>query len=71
LAKASSVGSAAGLDDAAVYALATYAIAGADGLFVAKEIEGDSMDVGALFEMHARALYGTAVRLIEEKRKLG
>src|ERR1700738_3600014 len=59
------------LDDAGVYALATYAIAGADGLFVAKEIEGDSMDVGALFEMHARALYGTAVRLIAEKRKLG
>jgi AcrR family transcriptional regulator len=57
------------LDDAEVKALATYAIAGADGLFIAHEIDGDSMDVGALFEMHARALYGTAVRLIEEKRK--
>jgi AcrR family transcriptional regulator len=57
------------LDDAAVYALATYGIAGADGLFVAREIGGDSVDVGALFEMHARALYGTAMRLIEESRK--
>jgi AcrR family transcriptional regulator len=57
------------LDDAEVYALATYAIAGGDGLFIAREIEGDSMDVAALFEIHARALYGTMVRLIEEKRK--
>ncbi len=57
------------LDEVDVRALATYAIAGADGLFVAREIEGDSMDVGALFEMHARAIYGTAVRLIEDKAK--
>jgi AcrR family transcriptional regulator len=57
------------LDDAGVRALATYAIAGADGLFIAMEIDGDSMDVGALFEMHARAVYGTAVRLIDEAKR--
>ena len=57
------------LDAATVNALATYAIAGADGLFIAHEIDGDAMDVGALFEMHARAVYGTAARMIEKKRK--
>jgi hypothetical protein len=40
--------------------LVTYAIAGADGLFVAKEIGGDSVDLPALFEMHAIALYDSA-----------
>ncbi|MEE6176747.1 TetR/AcrR family transcriptional regulator [Mycobacterium sp. 050134] len=52
-----------GLNDAQVRRLATYAIAGADGLFVAKEIGGDSVDLPALFEMHATALYDTAVRM--------
>jgi AcrR family transcriptional regulator len=49
--------------------LATYALAGADGLFIAKEIGGDSMDLVALFEMHARVLYDTALRMIAEKEK--
>jgi AcrR family transcriptional regulator len=49
--------------------LATYAIAGADGLFIAKEIGGDSIDLIALFEMHARVLYDTALRMIAEKEK--
>ena len=49
--------------------MATYAIAGADGLFIAKEIGGDTVDLPALFEIHARALYDIAVRLIEEKAK--
>ncbi|BBX62171.1 TetR family transcriptional regulator [Mycobacterium saskatchewanense] len=52
-----------GLTDAQVRRLATYAIAGADGLFIAKEIGGDSIDLPALFEMHAAALYDSAVRM--------
>jgi len=56
------------LDDAQAHQLATYAMAGADGLFIAKEIGGDSVDLIALFELHARALYETALRMIEGKR---
>lgn len=46
--------------------LAIYAIAGADGLFIAKEIGGDSVDLNALFAVHGRALYDTALRMIED-----
>jgi AcrR family transcriptional regulator len=56
------------LGDAQMHQLTTYAIAGADGLFIAKEIGGDSVDLVALFEMHARVLYDTAVRMIEGKQ---
>jgi AcrR family transcriptional regulator len=55
------------LTDAQTHQLATYAMAGADGLLIAKEIGGDSVDLIALFEMHARALYDTALRMIAEK----
>ena len=54
------------LTDAQTHQLATYALAGADGLFIAKEIGGDSVDLVALFEMHARVLYDTALRMISE-----
>jgi AcrR family transcriptional regulator len=54
------------LTDAQVHQLATYAIAGADGLFIAKEIGGDAVDLLALFELHACALYDSALRLISE-----
>jgi AcrR family transcriptional regulator len=54
------------LTDAQVHQLATYALAGADGLFIAKEIGGDSVDLLELFELHARALYDSALRLISE-----
>ena len=54
------------LTDAQVHQLVTYAIAGADGLFIAKEIGGDSVDLLALFELHAWALYDSALRLISE-----
>jgi AcrR family transcriptional regulator len=54
------------LTDAQTHQLATYALAGADGLFIAKEIGGDSVDLIALFEMHARVLYDTALRMIAE-----
>ncbi|MGW2823115.1 TetR family transcriptional regulator [Streptomyces sp. NPDC001443] len=54
-----------GLDDAAVRTLTTYAIAGADGLFVQQEIGGDPMDLVAMFELHARSVHDLAVRLSE------
>ena len=56
------------LTEAQVYLLVTYAMAGADGLFIAKEIGGDAVDLIALFELHARALYDTALRMITEAR---
>src|ERR1700756_5043643 len=57
---------APGLTDAQAHQLATYALAGADGLFIAKELGGDTVDLVALFEMHARVLYDTALRMISE-----
>jgi len=39
-----------------VHLLTTYAIAGVDGLFIAKEIGGDTVDLVQLFELHARVL---------------
>jgi AcrR family transcriptional regulator len=57
------------LTDAQTHQLATYAMAGADGLFIAKEIGGDSVDLIALFEMHANVLYDTALRMIAGKEK--
>jgi AcrR family transcriptional regulator len=52
------------LTDAQHQQLATYAMAGADGLFIAKELGGDAVDLLELLELHARALYDTALRLI-------
>jgi AcrR family transcriptional regulator len=54
------------LTEPQVHQLVTYAIAGADGLFIAKEIGGDAVDLIELFELHARALYDTALRMISE-----
>jgi AcrR family transcriptional regulator len=56
-----------GLTDAQIHQLATYAIAGADGAFLAKEIGGDSVDLPALFEMHVAAVYEIAVRMVAKK----
>jgi AcrR family transcriptional regulator len=55
-----------GLTDAQIRHLTTYAMAGADGLFIAKEIAGDSVDLVAMFEVHAQALYDTAMRMVAE-----
>jgi len=44
------------LDDAAMHLLTTYALAGADGLFIAREIGGGNVDLVALFDLHARVL---------------
>lgn len=55
-----------GLTEEQARRLATYAIAGADGLFIAKEIGGDSVDLVDLFAVHGQALYDTALRMLEE-----
>jgi len=55
-----------GLTDGHAEQVGTYALAGADGLFIAKEIAGDAVDLVALFELHARALYDMAVRLRDD-----
>ncbi len=52
------------LSEADVHQLATYALAGADGLFIAKELGGDAVDLIALFELHGRAVYDLARQLI-------
>lgn len=51
------------LAESSVQLLTTYAMATADGLFIAKEIGGDSVDLIALFELHAHLVYDAAVRL--------
>ncbi|MFD5123576.1 TetR/AcrR family transcriptional regulator [Streptomyces sp. NPDC058385] len=48
-------------------ALATYAVAGADGLFVQREILGDSLDLVAMFELHARLLFDAAEGMAARK----
>jgi AcrR family transcriptional regulator len=57
---------APGLSETQVNELATYAMAGADGLFITKEIGGDAVDLIALFEMHGRAIHDIAQRMIAE-----
>jgi AcrR family transcriptional regulator len=46
-----------------VQLLAVYAMAAADGFFVAKEIGGDSVDLLQLFELHARVMLGAVSHL--------
>ncbi|WP_431239418.1 TetR/AcrR family transcriptional regulator [Mycolicibacterium aichiense] len=60
---------AIGLTGAQIRELATYAIAGADGLFIAKEIGGDAVDLVSLFTLHGQALYATAMRMVEENAR--
>ncbi|GGR88144.1 TetR family transcriptional regulator [Micromonospora fulviviridis] len=43
--------------------ITTYAIAATDGLFIAKELGGEKVDLVRLFEMHARALYDNLTSL--------
>ena len=57
------------LDGAAVDTLTTYAIAGADGLFVHREVKGDTVDLVALFELHAQVVHDAAARLATERQK--
>lgn len=52
------------LDEEGVRLITTYAIAGADGLFIAKEVGGDSVDLIKLFELHARVVFEVAHTLV-------
>ncbi|MFE0250156.1 TetR/AcrR family transcriptional regulator [Streptomyces sp. NPDC059010] len=54
------------LDEATVRTLTTYAVAGADGLFVHREIHGDAVDLVAMFELHARFVFDAANRFTEK-----
>ncbi|MFC8515395.1 TetR family transcriptional regulator [Streptomyces sp. NPDC057257] len=51
------------LDETAVRTLTTYAVAGADGLFVHREIHGEDIDLVAMFELHAQLLYEAATHM--------
>ncbi|MER5796386.1 TetR/AcrR family transcriptional regulator [Streptomyces sp. NPDC001980] len=51
------------LDEDAVHMLTTYAVAGADGLFVQREVDGDAVDLVAMFELHAQLVYEAATRM--------
>ncbi|WP_189261820.1 TetR/AcrR family transcriptional regulator [Streptomyces fuscichromogenes] len=51
------------LTEDVVDTLTTYAVAGADGLFVHREVKGDSVDLVALFELHARLIHDAAARM--------
>jgi AcrR family transcriptional regulator len=55
------------LSEASVRQLTTYAIAGADGLFIAREIGGDDVDLIALFDLHARTLIDIAAHELAEQ----
>ncbi|AOP49056.1 TetR/AcrR family transcriptional regulator [Streptomyces lydicus] len=51
------------LGEAEIHTLTTYAIAGADGLFVQREIAGDAINLRTLFELHAQSVHETARRM--------
>lgn len=55
-----------GLSEAQVRELTTYTLAGADGLFIAKEIDGDGVDLIALMTLHAQAVVDCADRMLAE-----
>ncbi|MER6328229.1 TetR/AcrR family transcriptional regulator [Streptomyces sp. NPDC001034] len=57
-----------GLDEDAVRTLTTYAVAGADGLFVQREINGDDVDLVAMFELHAQLVLEAATRMAARNR---
>lgn len=57
------------LSESDVHQLATYVMAGADGLFIGKEIGGDAVDLLALFELHGRAIHDAARRMVRQKTK--
>ena len=58
------------LDHENVRLITTYAIAGADGLFIAKEIGGDSVDLIKLFDLHARLVFDAAVKLLQPETSM-
>jgi AcrR family transcriptional regulator len=52
------------LGDENVSLITTYALSGADGLFIAKEVGGDSVDLVRLFDLHARLVFDAAIELL-------
>jgi len=56
------------LDHESVDLITTYALAGTDGLFIAKEIGGDSVDLIKLFDLHARLVFDAAVKLLADSK---
>lgn len=52
-----------------VHTLTTYAVAGADGLFVHREINGDAVDLVTMFELHARLVHEAAAHMSESRRQ--
>ena len=54
------------LSDAQVHQLTTYAIAGADGLFIAGDVGGDNMDLLAMFVLHGQAVHAMMSKMIAE-----
>jgi AcrR family transcriptional regulator len=59
------------LDDEGVQLITTYALAGADGLFIAKEVGGDSVDLIKLFDLHAQLVFDAAVNLLAASKGKG
>ncbi|MFG2820905.1 TetR family transcriptional regulator [Kitasatospora sp. NPDC048365] len=53
------------LEEDDVETLTTYAIAGADGLFVQRQINGDSVDLTRLFRLHAELVYEAGLRMAQ------
>ncbi|TCK27640.1 TetR/AcrR family transcriptional regulator [Pseudonocardia endophytica] len=53
---------APGLPEASARRLTTYALAGADGLFIAHQIHGDDVDLLEMFALHARLLTDAIAR---------
>ena len=48
--------------------MTTYAVAGADGLFIAHEIGGDEVDLIALFKLHARTVIDVVAHELAEQQ---
>lgn len=61
-------GFASRLDEPEVLQLTNHALAGADGLFIAQQIDGDAIDLPAMFGLHAEMLYDAAIRLSREEK---
>ncbi|MER6952422.1 TetR/AcrR family transcriptional regulator [Streptomyces sp. NPDC002623] len=55
------------LNEDAVRTLSIYAVAGADGLFVQREVNGDAVDLVAMFELHAELVYEAATRMAAKR----
>ncbi|MFI5793690.1 TetR family transcriptional regulator [Streptomyces sp. NPDC051677] len=55
------------LAEGAAEILADYAVAGADGLFIQREIDNDAVDLVAMFELHAQSVFEAVIRMAARK----